>query len=192
MNCGIYTIENVVNGKKYYGSTNNWNHRKANHLWMLRKNKHDNVHLQRAWNKYGETNFRFVWVMNVLEPFLTFIEQIYINENKNGYNINIVANKPPSSKGKKLKPLTEEHKAKLKIAHTGKKLTEEHKEKMSASRKLYLNSHPEVNWQRKGSMTAEHKANLSLSNRGQKRSTATREKMRQSRMLYLEKIKGEI
>lgn len=55
----IYKIRNVTNDHYYVGSTVDsrkrfWAHRKA-----LRAGTHDCVHLQRAWNKYGEDCFRF-------------------------------------------------------------------------------------------------------------------------------------
>ena len=55
----IYKIRNVINDKFYVGSTVDsrkrfWAHRKA-----LRLGTHDCVHLQRAWNKYGEDCFKF-------------------------------------------------------------------------------------------------------------------------------------
>lgn len=55
----IYKIRNVVNDHYYVGSTVDsrkrfWAHRKA-----LRLGNHDCVHLQRAWNKYGEDCFKF-------------------------------------------------------------------------------------------------------------------------------------
>jgi group I intron endonuclease len=55
----IYKIRNVVNEHYYIGSTVDsrkrfWAHRKA-----LRAGNHDCIHLQRAWNKYGEDCFKF-------------------------------------------------------------------------------------------------------------------------------------
>ena len=55
----IYKIRNILNDHYYIGSTVNshkrfWAHRKA-----LRNGTHDCVHLQRAWNKYGEDFFKF-------------------------------------------------------------------------------------------------------------------------------------
>jgi group I intron endonuclease len=55
----IYKIRNVVNQHYYVGSTVDsrkrfWAHRKA-----LRTGTHDCIHLQRAWNKYGEDCFKF-------------------------------------------------------------------------------------------------------------------------------------
>ena len=55
----IYKIRNVVNEHYYIGSTVDsrkrfWSHRKD-----LRLGQHVCVHLQRAWNKYGEDCFKF-------------------------------------------------------------------------------------------------------------------------------------
>ena len=55
----IYQIRNVVTGHYYVGSTVDsrkrfWAHRKD-----LRNGMHNCVHLQRAWNKYGEDCFKF-------------------------------------------------------------------------------------------------------------------------------------
>lgn len=56
----IYKIENLVNGKVYVGQTvRQFKERKKQHLSLLRRNIHDNQHLQNAWNKYGEKNFNF-------------------------------------------------------------------------------------------------------------------------------------
>jgi group I intron endonuclease len=60
---GIYEIVNIVNNKRYIGSSINIRNRKNAHYNTLRKNKHPNPHLQKAFNKYGESNFCF----NVLE-----------------------------------------------------------------------------------------------------------------------------
>lgn len=52
---GVYQILNLVNNKSYIGSaaqsfTIRWNR----HIVALNLNKHHNVPLQRAWNKYGK------------------------------------------------------------------------------------------------------------------------------------------
>lgn len=57
---GIYKIVNSINGKVYVGQTKeNFQRRYWLHCWKLRKGNHDNQYLQRAWNKYGESNFYF-------------------------------------------------------------------------------------------------------------------------------------
>lgn len=58
--CGIYKIENTVNGDYYYGSTaDSFAQRFSNHKSQLRLNKHSNPRLQRSWNKHGSDSFVF-------------------------------------------------------------------------------------------------------------------------------------
>lgn len=61
--CGVYSIFNLVNGKRYVGSSVDIYNRLHEHLHNLRNNKAHNKHLQAAWNKYGEECFKF----NILE-----------------------------------------------------------------------------------------------------------------------------
>lgn len=56
---GIYCIENTINHKIYIGSSKNIYQRLLKHFALLRHNKHQNAHLQNAWNKYGEVYFRW-------------------------------------------------------------------------------------------------------------------------------------
>jgi len=58
--CGIYKIENVVNGMIYIGSSSDVSFRLSDHKRQLKNKKHGNEHLQNAWNKYGKDNFRFI------------------------------------------------------------------------------------------------------------------------------------
>lgn len=60
---GIYCITNLVNNKKYIGQTYNLNYRWRTHKNDLKAKRHHNKHLQYAWDKYGEDNFKF----NILE-----------------------------------------------------------------------------------------------------------------------------
>lgn len=54
----IYEIRNLINDKIYIGqSSQKTNHRLQEHVSKLRGNVHENLHLQRAWNKYGENKF---------------------------------------------------------------------------------------------------------------------------------------
>jgi group I intron endonuclease len=61
---GIYSITNTIDGKRYIGQSQ-FNKDKLGiygrcraHLALLRRNK-DSIHLQRAWNKYGQAVFTF-------------------------------------------------------------------------------------------------------------------------------------
>ena len=52
-------IENKINHKSYIGSSKNLYQRLLKHFALLRHNKHENVYLQNAWNKYGESSFEW-------------------------------------------------------------------------------------------------------------------------------------
>ena len=56
----IYIIENTINGKLYIGQTTQPpSKREYNHFSELKHNKHNNPHLQYAFNKYDEDDFKF-------------------------------------------------------------------------------------------------------------------------------------
>lgn len=58
-NSGIYSILNRENGKIYVGQSKNLRRRFNNHRTDLNCNRHCNIHLQRAWDKYGSDSFDF-------------------------------------------------------------------------------------------------------------------------------------
>ena len=72
----IYKIENTINKKFYIGSSVNYKRRWEQHIYELNKNKHDNIHLQRAWNKYGKDNFEFS-IIEECENSNQYIEEQY-------------------------------------------------------------------------------------------------------------------
>lgn len=76
-NCGIYIIQNLINGNIYIGSSSNIKRRFSQHKSTLRHNTHKNKHLQNAWNKYGEENFEFI----IIERH-AYLEKIIGRENK--------------------------------------------------------------------------------------------------------------
>lgn len=91
--CGIYQIRNLVNNKVYIGSSKNLKNRKCHdHLNTLKRNKHQNNHLQNAFNKHGKNNFVFEVIEFCEEKDLKDNEQYWLDRikpyNRNiGYNI---------------------------------------------------------------------------------------------------------
>lgn len=92
---GIYKITNLTNNKVYIGSTKNIGHRFHEHLSKLKGDYHTNKHLQAAFNKYGESSFKFEILRETSETILRRAEQFYINKYqsinpKYGYNKAVV------------------------------------------------------------------------------------------------------
>ena len=87
--CGIYMIKNKINGNIYIGQAADIYERWKEHISLLRRGKHVNNHLQRAWNKYGSDNFEFSIVEECSENALNDREICWISEYDsyhNGYN----------------------------------------------------------------------------------------------------------
>jgi len=128
---GIYAITNLESGKTYIGSTKSFVERWKEHRKLLRHSVHFNLHLQHAWNKYGEDTFEF----GVLE-YLDNIEDLiraeqfwmdkYSGKGKELYNIVLVAAAP--MRGRKH---TEESKRRIGRSHLGRKNTKETIQRMS-------------------------------------------------------------
>lgn len=89
---GIYCIRNLVNNKRYIGSSVNLKNRRREHFKDLRLNKHHCVALQRAFNKYGMGNFIFEIIMHVKnKKKLLFFEQKCMDAYSPEYNTSKVA-----------------------------------------------------------------------------------------------------
>lgn len=121
-NSGIYKIVNLVDGKMYIGSSVNIYNRKNAHYSDLRKNIHHNVHLQRAFNKYGEENFKFERIeLLIPKENLCTKEREYIikfdtiNRNK-GYNLDLPT---PENYTKNRSEETKEKLRRISLAYIG-------------------------------------------------------------------------
>lgn len=135
---GIYSITNTINGKTYYGSSCNIDKRWSNHKSKLIENIHPNPHLQSAWNKYGESAFKFDIVKEIPVECLLDEEQSYLDMAKQNptqfYNISFDSQRSgfngrvPWNKGI---PWSKDMKEKLSVAHIGNRASEETKKKMS-------------------------------------------------------------
>lgn len=194
---GIYKIRNLLNSKIYIGQSTNINNRFRVHRFKINKNiKHP---LQSAFKKYGIDNFEFNIIERVADiNKLNEREQYWLDHYQSynrdfGYNLrsNCISNRGYKHtnetkekmsifrKGRKRKPLSEEHKLKLSKAHTGKKHTEEHIRKMAESlkghivseetkRKIGLSNKNKISYRKGKSLTEEHRKNISLSLMGKK------------------------
>jgi group I intron endonuclease len=77
--CGIYSIDNAISKKSYIGSSVHIIGRWGYHKRLLRKNQHDNKHLQNAWNKYGSDCFSFKVLEELPKENLLYVEQQYLD-----------------------------------------------------------------------------------------------------------------
>lgn len=127
---GVYKIINEITNNFYIGSSVNVERRKKEHFNLLRKNKHNNKHLQNSFNVYGEKNFQFVIVEYCNKEECVIKEQCFINELKPSYNINPNAG---NSLGVKHTKKTIE---KIRNCKIGKKHSEETKQKIGKTNSL--------------------------------------------------------
>jgi len=124
MESGIYKIKNIVNCKIYIGSAKSLKKRKSSHFNSLKNNKHRNNRLQKAFNKYGENNFKFEIIEYCREDLLIGREQRYLDNYNPEYNICKIAG---STLG--VKPSKESLEKRIQSL-TGYKHTDEAKENM--------------------------------------------------------------
>lgn len=88
---GIYCFENILDGKRYVGKSIDLHRRISDHLNDLKRNSDKSILLQRAWNKYGQENFKIFIIEECEEELLDKTEIFYIKEwntkTPKGYNL---------------------------------------------------------------------------------------------------------
>lgn len=139
---GIYKIINRVNNKYYVGSSINimgGKGRLARHKTDLKYNRHNNEHLQQAWNFYGCDNFEFVVVEkldNLTKKDLLLVEQKYLDiaktEPDRCYNMSFDAFGTKYVRSEVIE--------KRKNSQKGRIFSEESKKRMSEARKGWIYS----------------------------------------------------
>lgn len=90
--CGIYKIENMVNGKVYIGQSKNVYKRFSQHRAKLNSGTHCGRHLQFAWNQYGEECFDFALIEECRQDELDDREIYWIEKYDSfthGYNATV-------------------------------------------------------------------------------------------------------
>ena len=145
---GIYSIKNNINNKIYIGQSTNVYCRWSSHRSRLRKNKHGNIHLQNAWNKYGEDNFTFSILKICTELELDNFEKYYIDyynslDMNYGYNLQSGGNECKKLSLETIEKIkknrhyicSDKTKKLLSEIQTGKTLSQEHKDKISQHHK---------------------------------------------------------
>ncbi len=189
---GIYKIKNIINNKVYIGSSINILDRKRTHLYKLRKNKHENNHLQNSFNKYGEKNFIFSIIIECDkekrgEEEEKFIELYNSINRKFGYNIcskfnnKIVSEETKKKLSFRARNRTKEHQKKLSESKKGWKPSKETRRKMSLSHKGKFPSEEtrkKMSISGKGKIVSEEtRKKLRIINTGKKASEETKRKM---------------
>ena len=207
MNGGIYVIRNIVNSKAYLGSAIDINKRIGEHLRALRNGTHHNIHLQRAWNKYGRGVFEFKILLYCNPEELLSNEQDgidYYTELLGWaglYNIcptagsslglkasmetraKLSASHKGKTSGRKGKKNSPEHRAKLSASHMGKKLSLAARAKISANHRKentpgqFAKFSATMKGRKRGPHSPEWRAKLSAANMGHEVSAETRAKI---------------
>lgn len=131
---GIYIIKNTVTNKVYIGQSKNITHRFNIHKRRLQNNSHENIYLQRAWNKYGENSFTFSILEKCKQSKLTEREQYWIDY-YGGLNCSVNYNlRDAGSIGR----MSEDAIEKMRAAKIGTKRPDWVKQKLSESRKGHI------------------------------------------------------
>lgn len=84
----VYKITNIINDRVYYGSTKDFLNRKKTHIEDLFNKRHHNKNLQKDFDKYGASTFKFEIIKHFeKEQEMLVYEYQMINSKSNVYNI---------------------------------------------------------------------------------------------------------
>lgn len=178
---GIYFIINLSNGKIYVGQSLNLKSRIQSHFSSLRRYKHPNVHLQGAFDIYGEENFYPYFAERCPINDLTKRERYWMEYfgSDRCYNLAPAGNTPIGRKH------TEETKKKLSLIKTGKKRPPSvgiAVAKANSLRKISDETRKKLAIATKNRITSEEtRKKLSEANKGKKLSDEQRKKISDSK-----------
>lgn len=141
---GIYIIKNADNGKVYIGQSVDVEYRICNHFSNLKWNRHDNDHMQRAYNKNPSA---FSWELlctceqSELDDLeIEYIAKYHSADPEHGYNKQYGGQaehrctpetRKKMSESKKGKRFSEEHRKKIGQALKGRQYSEETRRKLA-------------------------------------------------------------
>lgn len=174
--CGIYKIQNLVNGKVYIGSSADIKKRFGAHRSKLGRGTHHSIFLQRSWDKHGSVNFSFAILELVRIPARVHIaenrhiQEFNSSDQRYGYNVCPAAG---SLLGIKFGPQSDAHRRKIGDAHLGRVSSAETRAKLSAALKgrtfdaewLAKMSQAQIG-RKMAPLTAAHKAIVSATHKG--------------------------
>ncbi|MFH1301180.1 MAG: NUMOD3 domain-containing DNA-binding protein [Planctomycetota bacterium] len=173
---GVYEIRNIINGHCYIGSSTRVAVRMHRHKTALENCRHGNIHLQRAWDKYGEDNFIFRPLLYCDPGNALLYEQMCMDGLRPKYNIAKDAAAPMTGLN-----LSKEHRTKISKSMTGKVRTKEHQEKLSATHRGSKRSEEarrRMSIAHKGvALSKEHIQHRVESRRGYRHSEETKQKI---------------
>lgn len=128
---GIYIIRSKARPERcYIGSSTNINQRWKSHKYELRVGMHVNPKLQYHYNKYGESDLIFSFIIGCDSNNLLSMEQFYIDAMGPWFNISQIAGGPVSDNTRL--GLSESKKG-IPVRPPGASLTETHKRHISES-----------------------------------------------------------
>ena len=189
----IYILENKINGKCYVGQTIQPFYKRIRDHRINKKSLIGN-----ALRKYGEENFKKIFLEDVPIEELDYWEIHYIQEcnsvSPNGYNLTKGGNRPPSSKGRKVSTETRKKISEsMKGVNTwmkGKHLSEEtikKKKEQIPWNKGKVNIYSEES---KKKMSEKHKGNANML--GKHHSEESKKKMSETHKSMTEETKDKM
>ena len=200
----IYAIINKSTRQRYVGSSIDPETRIRAHFYALARGDHDNIHLQRAYNKLGPDAFEPVVLEECDPTMIVEREQFHIDQTprERSYNLCENAYRPPSRRGC---TLTNEHRRKIGQALRGRRQSDQERlaKSLALKGRIFSAQHCQaISRARRGTKaspearqnmseshrgfthTAESKAKIGAANRGHKHTAEAIAKMAQARRLY--------